>query len=197
MKNKTIDYYNEHVQEFIQSTIDADMSSIYKDFLPLMPPGGSILDLGCGSGRDSLFFKNQGYEVVALDASRNMCKQAEMLIGHPVINMKMEEMDFENQFNGIWACASLLHVEKTKMPEVLQKLIRALLPGGIIYASWKYGFEEKIVDGRYFCNNTEITIMELVSKCSGIELIKCWNTYDVRQAENKQDWVNVLFRKQS
>lgn len=196
MKNKTIDYYNEHVQEFIQSTIDADMSSIYKEFLPLMPPGGSILDLGCGSGRDSLFFKNQGYEVVALDASRNMCKQAEMLIGHPVINMKIEEMDFENQFNGIWACASLLHVEKTKMPEVFQKLIRALLPGGIIYASWKYGFEEKIVDGRYFCDNTEITIAELISKCPEIELIRCWNTYDVRQVENKQDWVNVLLRKQ-
>ena len=64
---KTIDYYNKHAQEFIASTFEVDMESLYQPFLVFLPESAKILDVGCGTGRDTLAFKNKGYHVDAID----------------------------------------------------------------------------------------------------------------------------------
>ena len=102
------------------------MSPELPSFLKLLPKNGKILDAGCGSGRDSLFFKQQGYDVVSFDISKELVDLASRLIGQKVLHMSFGDLDFENEFHGIWASASLLHIPQEEMDDVLEKLSRAL-----------------------------------------------------------------------
>jgi SAM-dependent methyltransferase len=85
--------------------------SLWRDkFEAYISKSGRILDAGCGSGRDSHAFKQHGYSVVAFDASTEMCRMASKLIRQKVLLMRFDGMDFEDEFDGVWACSSLLHV---------------------------------------------------------------------------------------
>ena len=136
--NKTLAYYNENADKFILGTLNVDMMTIQKKFISYIPKGGKILDLGCGSGRDSLFFKQLGYNVTAVDGSAEMCRQAENNIEQPVINLTFDKLPYEAEFDGVWACASLLHVPSSDIQDVLVKIERALKKGGYFYFSVKY-----------------------------------------------------------
>ena len=119
----SIDYYNKYAAKVFEETVDQDMSEIRTEFLNLLEEGDTILDLGCGSGRDSLIFYELGYDVTAMDASEEMCKLAEIHTGLEVLNMTFEEMDFDSVFDGIWACASLLHVPEKELSAILKKIV--------------------------------------------------------------------------
>ena len=114
----SIDYYNKYAAKVFEETVDQDMSEIRTEFLNLLEEGDTILDLGCGSGRDSLIFYELGYDVTAMDASEEMCKLAEIHTGLEVLHMTFEEMDFDSVFDGIWACASLLHVPEKELSDI-------------------------------------------------------------------------------
>ena len=135
----TRSYYDAHAKEYAELTVKADMSPAYDRFLAYLPAGAGILDAGCGSGRDSLCFIKKGYDVTMLDASAGMCRCAEALTGRRALCMKFDEIEFADRFDGIWACASLLHVSEKELESVLTKFYRALRAGGVLYASWKYG----------------------------------------------------------
>ena len=79
--NRTIEYYNKYADRYSDVTRNADMSDIYKRFEEHLKPGSRILDLGCGSGRDSKYFLDKGYDVVSLDASEAMCRKTQELTG--------------------------------------------------------------------------------------------------------------------
>ena len=108
----TLDYYNKNSEEYFNSTLNVDMTNTYKEFLKLVPEGGKILDLGCGSGRDSMNFMKLGYEVTAVDGSKELAKKASVLLGKEVIVNTFEELELKEKFHGIWACASLLHIKR-------------------------------------------------------------------------------------
>ena len=127
----SIDYYNKYAAKVFEETVDQDMSEIRTEFLNLLEEGDTILDLGCGSGRDSLIFYELGYDVTAMDASEEMCKLAEIHTGLEVLHMTFEEMDFDSVFDGIWACASLLHVPEKELSDILTKIARASGESGI------------------------------------------------------------------
>ncbi|MFR5028579.1 MAG: class I SAM-dependent methyltransferase [Coprococcus sp.] len=110
--NRTIEYYNTHADRYSEVTRNADMSDIYKRFEEHLKPGSRILDLGCGSGRDSKYFLDKGYKVVSLDASEAMCRKTQELTGKAAVHMRIEDMNYENEFDAVWACASLLHVAR-------------------------------------------------------------------------------------
>lgn len=150
MTNSTIDFYNKNAQAYFESTVELDMSRLYAPFLEGLRPGAKVLDAGCGSGRDSLFFKSQGFKVTAFDASEEMVRLASQLLGQPVLHMTFEDLNLPDEYDGIWACASLLHVERTQLPAVIAELAKYLKPGGVFYMSFKYGNEEYWKDGRYF-----------------------------------------------
>ena len=135
--NRTIEYYNTHADRYSEITRNADMSDIYKRFEENLKPGSRILDLGCGSGRDSKYFLDKGYDVVSLDASETMCKKTYELTGRPALNMRIEDINCENEFDAVWACASMLHVDKGDMIKIFAKVMKALKIGGVFYASWK------------------------------------------------------------
>lgn len=156
-KNQTIAYYDDPANAYADQTVHADMSAIYERFEKHLAPGAAVLDAGCGSGRDSLHFMKAGYAVTAIDASQEMCDFASQLLQQNVRKLHFQELDYDACFDGIWACASLLHVPERQQAEVFHRLMRALVPGGVLYASWKYGETERTeaASGRLFCDMTE------------------------------------------
>lgn len=193
--DETVKYYEEHAQEFIESTISADVTELYELFEKHLTPDSIILDLGCGSGRDSKYFVEKGYRVVAIDPSAAMCEQTRELAHIPVYQMKAEQMNFSNEFDAVWACASLLHVPLEEQKNVLQKITEALKPGGVLYASWKYGEGKQIQDERCFINMNEKDLYDILTKIKKLGIIKIWETQDVRNNRKHQKWINILMKR--
>jgi len=192
---QTIDNYNEEANAFIARTLKVDMSCLYNEFVPLVKAKGHILDAGCGTGRDSLYFLQQGFCVTSFDGSTAMVDHAQKLIGQTVLRLTFEELDFIDSFDAVWACASLLHVPRAQIDAVVFRISRALVGGGIFYASFKYGIEEGYRNGRLFSNYTDETFSELISRHSYLSVIKIWKTIDVRSNRSEEYWLNTLCRK--
>lgn len=192
--DKNIEYYNENAQSFFAGTVNADMSLWRDKFEKYIPDGGRVLDAGCGSGRDSRAFKQHGYSVVAFDASSEMCRMASELIGQQVWQMRFDEISFDEEFEGIWACASLLHVPNEELPDVLGKLRKALKNKGILYVSFKYGEGRKQRGDRTFSDFTEESVKVLLNN-AGFEVIESGITSDIRPGRDDEKWVNAIARK--
>ncbi|MCC8045001.1 MAG: class I SAM-dependent methyltransferase [Clostridiales bacterium] len=192
--NQTVSYYDEHAEEYCLATLNADMSFCRDKFMACLPAGAHILDAGCGSGRDSKVFMENGFIVIAMDASEKMCTEAEKLLGQDVLSLSFEKMDFQNAFDGIWACASLLHVAKEAINSVMSNLKRALKPGGVLYVSFKYGTRERISRGRLFNDYTEDSLAELLRNC-GFSVCDMFITEDVRKTRQGEKWVNAIAKK--
>ena len=169
---KTIDYYNKHAEEFTASTFEVDMESLYQPFLAELPEGARILDVGCGSGRDTLAFKKKGYQVDSIDYSKELVKKASRLTGIPIKLKSFYEVDDYEAYDGIWACASLLHCERSRLAEVIGKLISALKPGGMLYMSFKYGTTERENDGRIFTDLDEAQANALLEPFDNVQQIQ-------------------------
>lgn len=193
--NETLNFYNENAKSFIAGTVDIDMSCIHKRFLEYLPEKASILDLGCGSGRDSKVFADRGYDVTAVDGSAELCKYAEQLIGIPVRCLLFENLDYTNQFDGIWASASLLHVEKDKMQAVLRLVADAMKENGILFASYKYGTTQRVDNGRFYSDYTEADIPALFPASAKLSCIDWWITNDARPDQSTQKWLNVICKR--
>lgn len=196
MEEKTLEYYEYYAEEFFNNTVNADVSKLYKIFLDRIPEGCKILDLGCGSGRDSKYFIEKGYKVVSIDGCRRLCELASEYVEQEVFCKRFEKLDYQEEFEGIWACASLLHVEGKNMKRVLRQVRNALVPGGILYASYKLGTGERISRGRYFKNYTEETLRELFDKKEW-ENQRYFVTQDVRENREEELWINVIVQKHS
>mgnify|MGYP001159332405 FL=1 len=191
---KTKNYYDNNAQGFVDSTFLVDMQSLYQPFLNLLPDFGRILDLGCGSGRDALAFKNMGYQIKAMDYSEELVKQARKLTGIDVKLQSFYELNEAEVYDGIWACASLLHCERHRLVDVLQKMVHALKPNGVIYMSFKYGDQDREKDGREFTDLNEQQAGELLDHFSQIFLVKQWISIDKRPDRTEQ-WLNLLWKK--
>ncbi|WP_335951604.1 class I SAM-dependent methyltransferase [Acinetobacter beijerinckii] len=193
---KTLDYYDINALGFFESTFKVDMESLYQPFLRYLPDHAFILDLGCGSGRDTLAFKNKGYQVAATDYSKELVEKACQLTGLPVRLESFYELVEENKYDGIWACASLLHCGRKRLPEVLGKILKALKINGICYMSFKYGAGDHYKDGRQFTDMDESQAQSLLKKFDNILLLQQWITIDKRPDHN-ENWLNIVFQKQN
>lgn len=193
--NETLTYYNQNADTFIAGTQNADMSEQYRFFLKHLTPGGKLLDLGCGSGRDSAYFSALGFDVTAIDGSYELCKRVKENYGIEALCMRFEDIAFQAEFDAIWACASLLHIKKTDISNVMEKVSAALKLGGILYASFKYGSDERISNGRFFNNYTECDLDSLLTPESQLELLEYWITEDVRPDRAGEQWLNFIATK--
>ena len=118
----SVDYYNKYANVYFENTVNLDMIPTLDKFLAYVKPGGNVLDLGCGSGRDAKIMMERELEVTLLDASKEMCALADIYTGLEPLCMDMREMDFDEVFHGIWACASILHLSREKLPNIFHKM---------------------------------------------------------------------------
>ena len=195
MKNKTLKYYNTNANSFASSTRSVDFTQTQDKFLRLLPSTATILDFGCGSGRDTKYFLDAGMRVDATDGSEELCKLASEYTGIPVQQMLFEELDAKAQYDGIWACSSILHLPKSELHVVLSKMVDALCDDGIIYTSFKYGDFEGERNGRYFTDFTMETFTDFIKDLEKIRMETYWITTDVRPGRGEEKWLNVMLRK--
>lgn len=193
--DQTIDYYNQNAKEFAIGTVNANMLDTQRKFISLLSPGSHIFDIGCGSGRDSKFFIDNGFKVTAMDASNELCSFAEKLINQKVLCMTFDDINFKYEFDAAWACASLLHVKKDKMIDTLFKVSTSLKQGGLFYVSYKYGSDERETKGRHFSDYTEDDIPNLFSDKTKLICQEWWISTDVRPERKNEKWLNIISKK--
>ena len=193
--NKTIDYYNKNVDNYCKQTISVDFATTQNEFLNMLPKKSLILDFGCGSGRDSLAFLKQGYNVEAIDGSEKMCKIASQITGINVRKMLFQELNEYEKYDGIWACSSILHLTREELRLVMNKMRDALKPDGIVYTSFKYGLFEGERNGRYFLDFKEDSFENFIIDIKELEIQKIWISSDVRVGRGEEKWLNVILQK--
>lgn len=191
----TLEYYNQQAEQFVQGTVDVEFSNLQNLFIEMLPAGGTILDLGCGSGRDSKAYKQAGFKVIAVDGSEALCKIASEYIGQEVLCCRFQDLDIQESLEGVWACATLLHLEKDDVISTMQKLTKSLVPDGIFYASFKYGKFSGERNGRFFTDMTEDTFAEILSEIEGLTIVKQMITEDARP-DRSEKWLNVFLKKE-
>ena len=193
--NETLSYYNTNTSSFIESTQSVQMTKAWNRFTSKVTSGALILDLGCGSGRDTKYFLEHGFKVEAMDGSEELCKAASEYTGITVNQQLFQDWKSEAKYNAIWACSSILHLSKQELKQVIGNIRDALLPAGIFYTSFKYGNFESVRNGRYFTDLTEASFEELINEVSGFEIIEEWITSDVRPGREEEKWLNVILKK--
>lgn len=191
----TLDYYNQNANQFAEGTLSVDFSITQENFISLLPDNSYILDFGCGSGRDIKYFLEKGFQVDAVDGSEELCKLASAYSGIEVKQMLFEELAEIGKYDAIWACASILHLDKVTLKDVLKKMAVALKQKGIIYTSFKYGDFEGMRNDRYFTDFTEVTFQEYVKDIEALLIEECWITNDVRPGRGEEKWLNLILRK--
>ena len=192
--NQTSNYYNQYAQSFFENTCQVEMESLYAPFLRYLPEQALILDLGCGSGRDTLAFKNKGYQVTAIDYSAELVKKATDMTGINVRHQSFYELNEVAKYDGIWACASLLHCGRDRLAEVMGRILKALKPNGVCYMSFKYGNTDREKDGRSFTDLNEQQAHDLLKQIDQALLLQQWITVDKRP-DRTEEWLNTLIRK--
>lgn len=187
----TISYYRRTASEFFNRTVEVDLSEIRCRFLAHIPAGGLILDAGCGSGRDSKAFLEGGYRIVAFDASPELAALAAKHIDCEIGVRTFSDVHEEHCYDGVWACASLLHVPAQDLPAILGKLWQSLKPGGAFYLSFKLGAGERQEDGRHFTDASEADVRRWLAALPGVGSIDCWHSAD-RRPGHSSPWVNAI-----
>lgn len=190
-------YYIDHALEYFERTKNLDMNELYAMFEKYLKPNSTILDAGCAFGRDSNNFKKKGYKVKSFDESSEFVK-----IGKEKLGLEIEQASFLNygyktKVNGIWACASLLHLKESDLKTVFSKMSECLKPKGVIYCSFKYGtFEGKRGD-RFFIDFNEEKFKLFIDSFSDLKIKETWVSGDVRSEKANEQWLNVILQKET
>ena len=194
MMNETLKYYNTNAEDYFRSTVDVDFDSLRKKFASCLPPGGRIIDVGCGSGRDAKAFLDMGFQAVGLDASEGLARIARDQMDIPVLVADMASWQAEEPFDGIWCCAALLHLNEKEADQFFRNLPGNLKDGGILFLSVKEGIltgpDEK---GRFMQNYTEADLRRKIED-AGLEIIELERTGD-KLGRNDFAWLNVFARR--
>ena len=193
--DKTLAYYNTNAVTFTEGTVNVDFSYVQNKFMDKLENEAFILDFGCGSGRDTKCFLENGYSVEAIDGSLELCKIASKYTGIEVRNMLFQDLKEVQKYDAIWACSSILHLTYLELVGVMKKMTSALKDSGLIYTSFKYGTFEGIRKGRYFIDMTEESLEKLLQDVAGLEVEKMWITSDVRPGRGEEKWLNLFLRK--
>lgn len=194
--------YDATASSYQDNTLKIEPEVKMADFLSHLTPGATILDLGCGPGRDAAYFVSKNYRVIGIDISPQMIALAKKSVPQAsFIISDIESLNLKNNsVDAIWASASLLHVSKQAMPGVLDSLYRTLKPGGILYVSMKKGSGEEITaDPRYggvekFWNyTTEEELANLLTH-HGFQILQ-QNTHAKSTSYQTHPWISILSKK--
>lgn len=187
-------YYNASATKFLEDSMEVDMDEFYTAFLERLPEAAVILDAGCGMGTDSLHFKNLGHYVIPMETSEEICRMAGENIGQSVLFCRFQDMHSKIRFDGIWACASLIHIPSSELSKIVKRFNWYLKDKGIVYASFGYGDFEGEKDGEYYLNLTEDTATRLFTE-AGFEVERIWVTDDMRKKHIGEKYLNIIVSK--
>lgn len=187
----TLKYYEENSSSYNNMWKDIDFE-IPNIFLSYLKEDSYILDLGCGVGRDSKIFLDKGYKVKAIDGSLEMCKIASEKLDMEVEQINFLDLAYYNEFDGIFACASLLHLDNEDLIIVFKKIREALKENGILYACFKYGEEERFEE-RYYNDMTIDKFNKIIKEIKKLKLIKSWMS---DQKKTNRKFINFILRKE-
>ena len=179
MDETTRRFYDGDPDGYSEATRWNDVADLTGRFITHLPNGARILDLGCGSGRDTLAFRRLGFEVVPVDGSEGMCRIASENTGSEVRRLDFLDLDYVDEFDGVWACASLLHLRPEEIPEVMGLVRRALRIKGVFFLSFKEGGFRGYRDGRWCTDMTPEGLRELAEE-TGFEVLDMWESVDRR-----------------
>ena len=187
-------YYESNAERYAAETFSADMSEQYQRFLPLLKKGAKILDVGSGSGRDACYFKKQGYQVTALEPSKNLCREIRKVFPGEIVCSEVQSYQPMERYDGIWACASLIHLKEEEVLHFFEKIDLYLEDSGIIYVSGKNGISTgEVEDGRFFLEFTEQLVEKILTVNKQLKLEQLWYTEDVNGRRGFR-WMNVILR---
>ena len=186
-------YYEINAKRYAKETFPADMSEQYKRFLPLLREYARILDVGSGSGRDACYFQKKGYQVTALEPSKNLCREIRKVFSGEIVCSDIQSYQPDQRYDGIWACASFLHLQEKEVLSFFEKINLYLNEKGIVYLSGKNGITiGKAADGRYFLEFTEQLVGKILAVNDRMKLEELWYTEDVSGRKGFR-WVNMIF----
>ena len=205
IKNKlklVIKAYNKIAKIYSKFTFDKLDQYQLNKFISMLPKKAKILDAGCGSGRDSNYFKEYGFDVTAVDAAEKMLQEAKKNVkGVKFKNIDIMKTDFKkDSFDGIWAAASLLHSEKKNVSKILGELKRVLKGEGVLYISVKEGDGEGIKKVERYNNEPipffyySISEIEELVKQAGFQIVYSGFSEDMMKRKGFK-WINIYCKK--
>ena len=194
--NTTLEYYNENAEQYVKESFAITARDNQDMFLSFVKRGGHILDLGCGSGRDTAFFLIKGFTVQPTDGSESICKLASEYLKMPVKVLEFNELDDEDEYDGIYASASIMHLEHDALAELYPKIISALKPNGILYASFEYGEEDGYKDMCYYTRMTEDKYTEFLRQFPQLKMVM-QNTFHQKSKDQDLVMYQSIVRKVS
>ena len=193
-QDTTLSWYRDNAIQYAEETRNSLVLDALWEFLSRMKEGGTILDYGSGSGRDSAYFLDKGFSVDSLDGSAEMKAQAERLFGIKVKLASFLSLEEKDKYDGIWAQASILHLEEHDLRVALTLIERALKRDGVFYSSFRKGEGDGYENGRWYTNMTERRFLYLLPTSLYVE--KIWESQDVRPGVSRT-WLSIICRKKS
>ena len=193
-QDTTLSWYRDNAIQYAEETRNSLVLDALWEFLSRMKEGGTILDYGSGSGRDSAYFLDKGFSVDSLDGSAEMKAQAERLFGIKVKLSSFLSLEEKEKYDGIWAQASILHLEEHDLRVALTLIERALKRDGVFYSSFRKGEGDGYENGRWYTNMTERRFLSFLPASLYVE--KIWESQDVRPGVSRT-WLSIICRKKS
>lgn len=185
-----MNYYDQNGLEFIENTLSLDLTPLYTRFDKYLAEGSKILDIGCGPGRDLKYFSKK-YQAMGLEPSGVLAQYARAFSGCNIVESRIQDYSTNEKFDGIWACASLLHLTSTELLDIFQKMPYLLNTKGIMYCSFKHGSFEGMRGDRYFTDLTKKSLQSLLDS-SSLSIKESWISKDVRPDRQQEEWLNVF-----
>lgn len=187
-------FYRDQAQAYFESTAHLDLAAVRAKLTRRLSPGARLVEAGCGSGRDTKAFALEGFDVQAFDASPELVALAREHTGLSVACSTFEQWEAPPEFDAVWACSSLVHLDAPRLEDALSRLVRSLKPNGWLYTNFKTGSSpEATEDGRRFHRATESEVRALLAR-QGLCLHELWTTASLRSSS--VEWLNVLATKQ-
>ena len=185
-------FYSENAEAFFKETLPLDLTTSYEIFLSKLERKSLILDLGCGSGRDSNYFRKLGYLVESWEPNEKLASLAERFLEWPVKRASSFELQNTGKYNGIWASASLLHLEFKSFCETLPRIESALKSGGVFYSSFKLGSQDIQKEGRFFLMMTEERLLDCLQKITKFKILEIRRRPDHRPERSAENWLECI-----
>ena len=188
------EYCEENAKCYAEETLSANLSEQYQRVIPLLKEGVRILDVGSGSGLDVCYFPQQRYQVIELKSSRNLCLEIRKVFSGEVVCSDIQSYQPTQRFDGIWSCASLIHLSEEDLLCFFRKVDLYLNDNGVVYISGKTGIPTgKSADGCYFLEFTEQLVEKTLAVNAKLKMKELQYAEDVSGTKGFR-WMNVIFK---